>query len=206
VTEEPRPSQQRWDRIYATVDDATIPEASAFVQQWSRLVPTGATGVDVAGGSGKHALWLASLGVRMTVLDVSAVGLAQASRWAERLNVEVATVVWDLEAGAGASFPDGSWDVIVKTYFLNRKLLVELAKRLNPGGVIMFAQPTATNLERHERPSRRFLLEVDEIRQLADAMVLAGKDLQIEHISQAWEANNTHEAQLVLRRAPESRR
>jgi len=198
--------QQRWDRAYGDVGDATIPEASAFVRHWSHLVPTGATGVDVAGGSGKHALWLASRGVRMTVLDISAVGLAQASRWAGRLNVEVATLVWDLETGAGASLPDGSWDVIVKTYFLNRKLLVELARRINPGGVLMFAQPTVTNLERHERPSQRFLLEVDEIRQLADAMVLAGEDLQIEHISQAWEANNTHEAQLVLRRAPESRR
>jgi len=203
VSADPHASRDRWDRAYASIDDTTIPEASAFVQSWAHPVPNGAAGVDVAGGSGKHALWLAQQGVQMTVIDVSPVGLAQAERWAKRIGLELETMVWDLEAN-GASMPDGTWDLIVKTYFLNRQLLVELATRLNPGGMLMFAQPTVTNLERNERPSRRFLLEDGEIHQLAEAMVNAGQDLHIEHISERWEANNTHEAQLVLRSARSS--
>jgi len=109
--------------------------------------------------------------------------------------------VWDLEVDDGVSFPDGSWDVIVKTYFLNRDLLRALPARLNPGGVLLFAQPTVANLERNERPSRRFLLESGEVHELAQAMVAADAELHIEHVSEAWEPNNTHEAQLVVRRS-----
>jgi len=49
---------------------------------------------------------------------------------------------------------------------------------------------TTTNLERHERPSSRFLLDPGELPDLVP-------DLEVVEFTEAWRSNNAHEAWLV---------
>ena len=55
-------------------------------------------------------------------------------------------------------------------------------------GLVMVA--TVTNLERHDRPARPFVLEHDELGQLVPS-------LSIRHHSETWRPNGRHEAHLV---------
>ena len=42
---------------------------SIWVQRWSHLVPSGASVLDVACGSGRHVRWFAQRGCRVTAVD-----------------------------------------------------------------------------------------------------------------------------------------
>lgn len=197
----------KWDRAYAESPIHATP--SPFISDCLPLVEAlvagsgqPITGLDVAGGTGRNALALAGLGVAMTVVDSSVVGLERAAAEATDRGLTLTTELWDLEADG---LPAGEWDLMVKTYFLDRSALIEAASRLRPGGLLLFAQPTTTNLERHERPSRRFLIEAGELESLV-ATMQARQPLEIVECSEAWRSHRAdpdygpHEARLIVRR------
>ena len=89
--------------------------------------------------------------------------------------------------------PAGPWDLIINLDYLWRPLFKAYPSRLRPGGLLVFAQPTVQNLERHAHPSARFLLECGELATLV-------QDLEILHCDEAWRADGRHVARLVARR------
>ncbi len=66
---------------------------------------------------------------------------------------------------------------------------------LEPHGLLIFCQPTVRNLERHERPARRYLLEEGELAALA-----AGMALEVLLLEEGWGEEGRHEARLVARK------
>lgn len=135
----------------------------------------------------------------VVLCDVSEVALEQAEAIVAARGLPLTTEHRDVEADG----MEGQWDLIVVTYFLNRPLLHSLGRHLNVGGVALFVQPTVTNLERNERPSRRFLLADGEIGDIAADMARRAAVDEIElatlHRSEAWR-DGTHEARLVVSR------
>jgi tellurite methyltransferase len=95
----------------------------------------------------------------------------------------------DLEADP---LPAGPFELIVSIDFLHRPLFVVFPGALAPGGVLVFAQATRTNLTRHPRPSARFLLEDGELRRLV-------RGLEVLRYDEGW-FDDRHEARLVARR------
>ncbi len=184
--------RERWDarhRAHGARADAPL----AFVAaQRSRLV-AGSVALDVAGGTGRHALWLLRQGLDVTLLDISpaALGLAVARARAERLALRTCAV--DLDTG---ELPVGPFDVVVCTYFLWRPLLPAAAAVLRPGGLVLVAHPTRRNLERNPTPSARFLLEEGELARLVPG------ELEVLELVERWTDDGQHEAQLVARRRP----
>ena len=74
-----------WDRRYASADLIWSAGPNAVVESEARDLPAGAA-LDLASGEGRNALWLASLGWRVTAVDFSTVATARARRLAaERL-------------------------------------------------------------------------------------------------------------------------
>jgi tellurite methyltransferase len=106
--------------------------------------------------------------------------------------VEVSTIERDLEE---QGLPDGEWDVILIHHFLDRAMLASAPESLRPGGLLAFCQPTVRNLERHERPSRRYLLDEGEIGELA-----AASGLEPLMLDEGWRASGWHEGWFVGRR------
>lgn len=192
---------ERWDEKYRAASDVAVPaRPRAAVVDLADLLPTSGTAIDVAGGRGNTALWLAERGFDVVLCEVSAVALEQAQAIAVDRGLQLGTELRDVEADG----IEGRWDLIVMTYFLNRPLLHGLGAHLNVGGVALFVQPTVTNLERNERPSRRFLLADGEIHELAAEMTrqaeLGGVVLETLHAGEAWR-DGTHEARLVVSRS-----
>jgi hypothetical protein len=73
-------------------------------------------------------------------------------------------------------------------------LLAAIADHLRPGGSFAFVQPTVINLRRHERPGRRFLLEVGELAEILDPR------LEIAVLDEGWSEEGRHEVELLAGR------
>lgn len=195
-------AQQRWDQRWAGTVPSTQPAEILLAHETlvrSLTAGDSAEAVDLAGGNGRNALWLAECGFATTLVDVSPVALEIASTEAGARGVALSTKVVDLESSS-ESITAGAplWNLLVIVAYFNPDLLAAVPQLLAPGGVAFFAQPTATNLERHERPSRRFLLADQEVHALAATWDQAG--LEIIEATQAWRDGGTHQGWLVARR------
>lgn len=82
-----------WDQRYTEVTWSGEPDQT-MVELVGDLPP--GTALDVGGGTGRNALWLASRGWAATIVDASAVGLDQATRRAGDLGLSVACELADL--------------------------------------------------------------------------------------------------------------
>ena len=132
---------------------------------------------------------MAEHGFDATLLDISEVGLQIAREEADARGLHIATVCADLEE---QPLPTGPWHVILSFHYLQRSLITQFATQLAPGGVLFFVQPTVRNLERHDRPSQRFLLEEGELITLAQR---AGLEAQL--YEEGWSEEGRHEALLI---------
>lgn len=188
----PGDDRERWNARYG--DEAVVPEPSPFLLGLDAILPRRGRALDVAGGSGRHALWLARRGLRVTLADVSDVALARASREARAAGLALEPLRIDLEA---SPLPRGPWDVVVCTYFLHRPLFAAFAAELAPGGWLVVAHATRSNLQRHPRPGPAHVLEDGELPALVPSLEL------VEHV-EGWLESGRHEARLVARKPPRS--
>ncbi len=171
------------------------------------LLPTGGTAVDLAGGDGGAALFLAGLGFRPVVVDVSDVALARAEQRAASADRRLHTLRLDLaKADLGSVLSDpmiaGRQEpvrLVTCFHYLQRDLLGSVAAHLPPGATFAAAIATTTNLERNARPSARFLLEAGELATL----VMGDGGLDLIHHDEGWHGSDHHEAELVVHRPPE---
>ncbi|WP_242338297.1 MULTISPECIES: bifunctional 2-polyprenyl-6-hydroxyphenol methylase/3-demethylubiquinol 3-O-methyltransferase UbiG [Anaeromyxobacter] len=180
--------RERWDARYR--DEDAIPEPSPLLDALDALLPRQGRALDVAGGSGRNALWLARRGLEVTLADVSEVALERAAREARRRGLSLATLRIDLEA---SPLPHGPWDLVLCTYFLHRPLLSAIPAELAPGGLLVVAHATRRNLERHARPGPAHLLEDGELPTLV-------RGLEVVRYEEGWLESGRHEARLVARK------
>jgi tellurite methyltransferase len=186
--------RERWDRKYREGKGGTEP--SHFLLSVADLLPTRGRALDLAGGRGRHARWLARRGLDVTLADISEVGLALAREEASREGLSFETVQVDFEHDP---VPAGPWDVILVFHYMHRPLFEQFPQLLAPGGFLLFCQATVRNLERHPRPPRDYLIGESELRQLV-------KGLEIVRYEEGWLEEGRHEARVVARRAPSEKR
>jgi SAM-dependent methyltransferase len=167
-------------------------EPAVAVVELERFVPRAGRALDVAGGAGRHALWLARRGLAVTLVDIADVGLGLARAAAGAAGVALATVALDLDA---APLPLGPWDLVLCTFFLDRRIYATFPELLAPGGTLIVVHPTLRNRERHEQPPPEFLLEPGEL------FGLVGGGLEVLHADEGWGTSGRHEARVVARRA-----
>ena len=179
-------NQQRWDEKYRRGEHLTEQPDSAFLSV-ANLLPRSGRALDLAGGAGRHAIWLAQRGLHVTLVDISEVALELARQRATLLGVQLETVRRDVEKD---SLIHGEWNLIVVVHFLWMPLLREVTRFLAPDGLFVFVQPTRKNLERHDKPSARFLLEDGALPSLVPG-------INVQHYEERWFEDGRHQAVLV---------
>lgn len=179
---------EKWQARYA---QAGPPEpADPFLVELGSMLPSRGRALDVAGGAGRHALFLAGRGLRVTLVDISPAGLDLAWCRAADAGVSIATAALDLERDP---LPDGPYELVLCTSFLpSQALWRQMVDRLSPGGKLVYVQPTTTNLERHAHPSRRFLLEPGQLQEIVSAL-----DLHPLRLEEGWDPTGRHTARLL---------
>ncbi|MBN1205790.1 MAG: class I SAM-dependent methyltransferase [Myxococcaceae bacterium] len=179
--------RQRWNTRYR--DQARALEPSGFLRSLADLLPRVGRALDVAGGPGHDALWLAGRGLDVTLVEVSDVALERAAAAAREAGLHLRTQRVDLET---EPLPPGPFELVLCLNFLWRPLFAAFPKVLAPGGLLVFAQPTRSNLQRNPHPSARFLLEDGELPGLL-------RGLELLSSSEGWSEEGRHEARLVAR-------
>lgn len=116
-----------------------------WVGRWAGLIRTPGRVLDVACGSGRHAVHLAGLGHRVEAVDID-LGLSAAVRGTEGIR----WLEHDLETGAWP-FEAAAYQGVVVTNYLHRPLLPCLVDALETGGVLIYAT-YSVGQARHGRP------------------------------------------------------
>jgi SAM-dependent methyltransferase len=92
------------------------------------------TALDLAGGVGRHTIFLAQRGWQVTLTDISAVGIQRARKAAEKVDTRINFVVGDAREFAAKQ----DYDLILVFFYLERELFPRLAQALRPGGLVIY--------------------------------------------------------------------
>ena len=137
-----------WNRKHGEAGPLFGVEPNRFLVAEVASLPAGRA-LDLACGAGRNAVWLAERGWRVTGVDFSAVGIANARRLAADRGVEVDWVDADLRTWEP---PAGRFDLVVVLYLQvpadeRRPILHAAADALAPGGTLLVVGHHSDNLE-----------------------------------------------------------
>ena len=182
--------RERWDRIWREAGSADL-VAPDWLEELDAELPRAGRALDVAAGAGRLALYWAARGLETLAIDISESGLSRTREAATSAGLALRTRALDLEREA---IPESGFAAISCFHYLQRDLFPGLVERLAPDGVLVCEIATVRNLERRERPTRRFLLEPNELLRLC-------APLEIVYYREGWEGDRC-QARVVARRAP----
>jgi 2-polyprenyl-3-methyl-5-hydroxy-6-metoxy-1,4-benzoquinol methylase len=187
--------RERWNQKYTEApEDWLEPDnflLRAFSEYIQPLFPNGGSALDLAGGAGRHSIWLARQGWKVTLIDISETGVEQARRNAGVLASQICFSTDDLTAFSGAQT---QFDVVMAFFYLERKIVPEIVKAMRPGGLLVYKTLTMAQMDLPGGPKDpAHLLEHDELLQLAGR-------LQVLHYRE--EVTKRATAELVARKKP----
>ena len=150
-----------WDERYSRGEHATL-EPHHLLIRLAETLPAGVA-LDVACGAGRHALYLAGRGWRVTAVDASKVGIGITKERARSLGVEVDALVADLEQN-GFEIESQAYDLICDFYYLQRDLWPKLREGVRKGGLFIAAIHLGGEDAGKETRNPAFLLQPGELR------------------------------------------
>ena len=116
-----------WDRRYSEGSHRSLTPDPFLVSAYEDFIapsfPKPGRALDLAGGVGRHALFLAERGWDVTLMDISATGLAEAKRQAESRNLHVTLEQRDLTEWP---LPPSAFDLILVFFYLERRLFSQI--------------------------------------------------------------------------------
>ncbi len=139
-------------------------------------LPAQGLALDLACGRGRHALWLASLGLSVVAVDRDPTALVALRQEAGRLDVKVDTVERDLEADLD-TLGHNLFDVVVCVHYLHRPLFPAIVEALRPSGVLIYETFTRDQgvIGRPRNPA--YLLAAGELPMLVEPLkVVAARE------------------------------
>jgi len=135
---------QEWDSRYAGTDRVWSAAPNAWVAATLRGWFTGRA-LDLGAGEGRHSVWLAALGWKVTAVDFSAAGIDRGREGAQDVGVDVDWVVADVrtwEPPAGVTY-----DLVLVAYLhLEDDVLARARGWLAPGGALVVIGHALRNL------------------------------------------------------------
>jgi tellurite methyltransferase len=167
-----------WDERYSRGEHATLEPNHLLVRVAETLAPGRA--LDLACGAGRHALYLATRGWKVTAIDSSHVGIEVTRERARTLGVEVDARVRDLERGE-FEIEREAYDLIAVFYYLQRNLWPRIRAGVRAGGTLVAAIHLTDEDTENETGNPDFLLQPGELRAEFSA----------------WDIQHYHESQLT---------
>jgi len=185
--------RERWNQKYREAPGSWLEPDTfllrAFAEFVQPLFPAGASALDLAGGAGRNAIWLANKGWEVTLIDISETGVEQARQKAGPLASHIHFVVDDL---TGFTASQTQFDVVMAFFYLERRIFPEILKAIRPGGLLIYKTLTLEQMKLASGPK-------DPAHMLASGELLRlAKGLQVLHYREAVAEKAT--AELVARK------
>jgi len=155
-----------WNKKYSEGSHSSLEPDPFLVGAYEEFVanrPAGSA-LDLAGGVGRHAIWLAQRSWRVKLLDISEVGIKHAEENAERTGTAgfISTEIRDLNTTK--DFGRDQYDLAIVFFFLQRELFPALAAAIKPGGFLIYKTYTTEQKNFAGGPSHpMFLLVPNEL-------------------------------------------
>ena len=168
--------RERWNQKYREAPGAWLIPDPFLPRVFSEYIlprfPRGGSALDLAGGAGRHAIWLAKQGWEVTLIDISETGVEQARQNAGPLASHIHFVVDDLtHFKASQTQFEARFEVVMAFFYLERAIFSEMVKAVRPGGLLVYKTLTVAQLELPGGPKDpAHLLEPGELLQLADGL------------------------------------
>jgi tellurite methyltransferase len=150
----PQNEREAWNQRYrdgshggSGPDPFLIKSCEEFIQP---LFPAGGAALDVAGGTGRHAVYLAERAWRVTLADISEVGIKRAHDLATRRGLTIDFLIGDARS---LEFGRERFDIVMVFFYLEREIFPALCAALRPGGLIVYK----TYTHEHEKFASRGL-------------------------------------------------
>jgi tellurite methyltransferase len=167
------------DRMTAGPEIAGRP--SAWLIDNADLLPRGGRALDVACGSGRHALRLARTGLEVHAIDRNAEAIDRLRESAADEQLRIIAEVVDLETDPVPDLGSNAYDLVVVFNYLHRPLLPALKGCLKPGGRLFYETFTARQAERGHPRNPAFLLGEGELaRLIAPFSILRSREGEFE--------------------------
>jgi 2-polyprenyl-3-methyl-5-hydroxy-6-metoxy-1,4-benzoquinol methylase len=156
-----------WNQKYTEGSHTSLEPDPFLVAAYDEFLRAASPGIalDVAGGVGRHAIWLAQRGWRVKLVDVSEVGVKQAEQNAKQTGTAslITAEVRDLNKWQDLGLEQ--YDLVIVFFFLQRELFPALIAALKPGGQLIYKTYTTEQRRfRDSGPSHpMFLLQPNEL-------------------------------------------
>jgi tellurite methyltransferase len=158
--------RERWNAKFLAGEAQSADPDPLLIEACSALPP--ASALDLAGGAGRHAIWLSQHGWRVLLADASDEGLALATKRAAEAGVALTfrresveeTVAW---ATLYRDIYDTRFDLITVFWFLARDQFADLAALLTSGGHLVYKTYTSVHPRFAEGHSLRYALAPGEL-------------------------------------------
>ena len=176
----------RWNAKHA--EDKMPKTPIELVTHFAPKAPLGRA-LDIACGNGRHAFYLASLGFEVDAVDISDVAVTRLLGKEKIHPKEVDLDEWNI--------PQARYTLIVKVYYLNRRLFEQIKRALLPGGLFI-AETFVEHPDNEREPSNpAFRLKEGELK-------AAFEDFDILHYEEYWDKDylgfKTKKAALAARK------
>ena len=160
-----RADRERWnERHRAGAYDFAPPGWLLARAELLRPAGLGARALDLACGSGRNALYLASLGYSVDAWDISEVALEQLGEELERRRAggeRLAVTPYQIDLDE-ALLPCSKYDLVLDAFFLDRSLFPGMATALRPEGLLLVHTLMRRSGADERNPA--YLLEEGELR------------------------------------------
>lgn len=125
---------EKWNAVYAAGGhDRQTPVS--VLKEFAHLLPDTGTALDLACGKGANALFLAERGLKVQAWDISEEAITSLNTKANKLQLTLETRICDVTA---EPFPENYLNVIVVSYFLERKLMPSIFNALKKNGLLFY--------------------------------------------------------------------
>jgi SAM-dependent methyltransferase len=150
-----------WDERYKGRENIIKDPMPLLADFVPRLKPGRA--LDLASGTGRHAIFLAEQGWRVTAVDASSVGIELAQETARARNVEVDWIIANLEQHE-FEIEAEAFDLIGNFYYLQRDLFPQIRAGVRRGGVFIATIQMVDDSPDVKPMNPNFLLKPGELR------------------------------------------
>ncbi len=122
-----------WDKRYQ--EGTKESSVCLLLNEYGYLLPNKGQALDLACGLAGNAFYMADKGLQVHAVDVSQVAIDHVNEKAKNAGSSVEGIVRDIEA---KGLVDCQYDVIVVSYFLNRRLMPQVIQHLKHGGLLFY--------------------------------------------------------------------
>jgi len=160
-------SKSEWDQKFLSEKYIFGKTPAKFLKENAHLINKRSKVLDMGMGEGRNAVFLATKGHNVIGIDISSVAIEKANALAQEFSTQIKGVVASLD---NYRIKEGSFDVILAFYYVDRNLIDKMKSWLKPGGLIFYEANTVEKLKEGKLIDKSYLVEKGEIKRFFHEM------------------------------------